>query len=308
MKFVLPDPSDLSEADKAKLKSLGEATFYEEMPATEEEVIQRIDGAEMIAVSWINVTENIIRSSPNLKYIVVLAVGYDQIDLKAASVADVKVINCPTHNALAVAEYTIGLIFAVTRRILEANLFLREGNWNQQRFRGVELRGKQLGLIGYGNSGREVEKLAIALGMHVSHATSKTSPTDLDRLIATSDILSLHLPLTEQSRHLIDERRLNLLKPSAYLINTARGAIVDQQALIKILNQKRIAGAALDVFEDEPVSGLPTREMLELIRLGNVVATPHIAYNSEEMAARLGAELIANIQACIEGKPINVVN
>jgi phosphoglycerate dehydrogenase-like enzyme len=308
MKVVLPDPSDLLEADKTKLKSLGEVTFYEEMPVTEAEVIQRIDGAELIALSWVDITETIIRSNPNLKYIVALAVGYDQIDLEAASAANVKVINCPTHNALAVAEYTIGLIFAVTRRILEANLFLREGNWNQQRFRGVELRGKKLGLIGYGNSGRAVEKLAIALGMEVNHATSKTSPNDLDQLIATSDILSLHLPLTERSRHLIDERRLNLLKPSAYLINTARGAIVDQQALIKILNQKRIAGAALDVFEDEPVSGIPTREMLELIRLGNVVATPHIAYNSEEMAARLGAELIANIQACIEGKPINVVN
>lgn len=308
MKVVLPDPSDLLEADKTKLKSLGEVTFYEEMPVTEAEVIQRIDGAELIALSWVDITETIIRSNPNLKYIVALAVGYDQIDLEAASAANVKVINCPTHNALAVAEYTIGLIFAVTRRILEANLFLREGNWNQQRFRGVELRGKKLGLIGYGNSGRAVEKLAIALGMEVNHATSKTSPNDLDQLIATSDILSLHLPLTERSRHLMDERRLNLLKPSAYLINTARGAIVDQQALIKILNQKRIAGAALDVFEDEPVSGIPTREMLELIRLGNVVATPHIAYNSEEMAARLGAELIANIQACIEGKPINVVN
>ena len=308
MKIVFPDYIDLTEKHLTQIKSLGEVTIYDDIPEEEEEIIKRITGAELIIVSWGSITEKIIKSTPSLKYIIVSAVGYDSIDIKAATEAGIKVINCPTHDTAAVAEYTICLILAVTRRIVEASIDLKNGKWDKQKYVGTELSGKKLCLIGYGNIGKKVSQFATSFGMDVSHTNSKTPPNELDELIASADVVSLHLPSTEESKQLIDERKLNLMKKSAYLINTARGAIVDQKALLTALKEKRIAGAALDVFEDEPVTGNPTEEILQLTKLDNVVATPHIAYNTEETTMNLGNELIANIQACINGSPINVVN
>ncbi len=308
MKIVLPDYLYLMETHENQLKNLGEVTIYDDIPSEEEEIIDRIKGAELIIVSWVSITENIIKNNPSLKYIIVSAVGYDFVDIKAATKAGVKVINCPTHNMLAVAEYTIALILSVTRKLVAANVSLRSGNWHTHEYVGTELSGKKLGLIGYGNIARKVAQLAAGFGMEIIYADSKTPPNQLDELITAADILSLHLPLSGQSKYLIDQRRLNLMKKSAYLINTARGAIIDQKALTTALKAGRIAGAALDVFENEPIAGSPSEEIMQLIQLDNVVATPHIAYNTEETALRLGEELIGNIQACINDSPINVVN
>jgi phosphoglycerate dehydrogenase-like enzyme len=308
MQIVLPDYFDLSDADRTRLHSLATVTRYEDTIDDEAEIIQRIQGAELITAAWIHISDRVIRSAPGLKYIVLPAVGYDNVDLNAATAAGIQVCNCPTHNATAVAEYTIALIFALTRHIVTANTALRSGSWYPDAFKGVELSGKKLGLIGYGGIGRQVEKLAIALGMQVHHATSKTPPDQLDALIASVDILSLHLPLNAHTRHLIDRRRLSLMRRSAYLINTARGAIIDQSALLNALKENRFAGAALDVYENEPVSGTPNSEILELVQLKNVVATPHIAYNTQEMTVNLGQELLHTIAACIQGKPVNLVN
>ena len=308
MKIVLPDYIYFTENHEAQLKSLGEITIYNDIPKTEEQIISRIAGAELITAAWVDITEQIIKANPSLKYIMIPGVGYDNVDVKAATAAGVKVINSPKHNIDAVAEYTIALILIVTKKIVAANNSLKKGNWDTQDYVGTELSGRKLCLIGYGNIGRKVAQLASSFGMDVSYANSKTSASQLDELIASADILSLHLPVTKQSKYLIDERRLNLMKKSAYLINTARGAIADQKALLKVLKQGRIAGAALDVFENEPVTGKPSEEILELAQLDNVVGTPHIAYNTEETASRLGEELIENIQACLTGSPINVVN
>lgn len=308
MNIVLVDNLELGEQHISQLKQLGEVTIYRGVTDDEQEIIERIINAELITASWVYITEEIIKRSPTLKYIVVPAVGSDRIDISAATAAGIKVINCPTHNAAAVAEYTLGLMLAVTRRIVEANRDLNKGNWNPERYTGTELRGKQLTLIGYGSSGRLVASLAQGFGMQVRHANSQTPPHQLDELIASADMISLHLPLTPQSRHLIDARRLKLMKKGTYLINTSRGAIVDQKALLGALQNRDIAGAALDVYENEPVAGNPTPEMMQLLQLDNVVATPHIAYNTEEMTIRLGEELIANIEACLAGNPVNVVN
>lgn len=308
MKIVLPDFVDLIEQHEAELKSLGEVTIYNDLPEQEAEIIKRIADAEIITASWVNFSKKIINSNPQLKYIIATAVGYDFIDVDAATAAEIKVINCPTHNAAAVAEYTIGLILAITRKIVAASQDLQQGKWQTQIYIGTELSSKNLTLIGHGTIARKVAQLASNFGMNVSYANSKTSSQQLDELIAHADILSLHLPLTAQTQHLIDERRLNLIKESAYLINTARGAIIDQTALLAALKAKRIAGAALDVFADEPVTEEPNQEILQLAQLDNVVATPHIAYHTAETAVRLGEELIANIKACLQGNPINVVN
>jgi len=313
MKIVFSDYIDLVYVELAKtylnqLKDLGEVTIYQDIPSTDSEIIDRITDAEIITIGWINITESIIKSTPKLRYIIISGVGYDNVDMKAATAAGIKVVNSPKHNTLAVAEYTIALIFNITKKIVAANIDLRQGNWHTQNYVGTELSGKKLGLIGYGNVAQKVAQLATNFGMKVSYANSKTSANQLDELIADSDILSLHLPLTKQSRQLIDARRLNLMKKSAYLINTARGAIIDQTALLKVLQERRIAGAALDVFENEPLTGNPSAEILQLAQLDNVVGTPHIAYNTEETALRLSEELLENIQACIKGTPINVVN
>jgi phosphoglycerate dehydrogenase-like enzyme len=299
---------DLSETYLNELQKFGEVVIYQDIPTTESEIVQRISGAEIITVGWINVTSSIIKSSPSLKYIIVSGVGYDNVDITAATTAGIKVINSPKHNTLAVAEYTMALILNVTKQIIAANTSLKNGSWNTQNYLGIELNGKNLGLIGYGNIAQQVAKLATNFGMNVSYANSQTPASVLDQLIAKADILSLHLPLTKQSKHLIDERRLNLMKKSAYLINTARGSIVDQKALLKVLKAGHIAGAALDVFENEPLTAKPSPEILQLAQLDNVVATPHIAYNTEETAVRLSEELLENILACIKGNPINVVN
>lgn len=308
MNCVFPDPIDLLPGDRDALMQLGQMTFYDDTPGSEAATIERVQQAEIIAPSWVDISAGVIAACDRLKYIIVPAVGYDQIDVDAATQAGIAVINCPTHNADAVAEYTVGLIFAITRHMLQANLALRQQQWEPIRFKGTELRGKTLTLVGYGNSGQATGKLAAALGMKVNWTRSHTSPEELDQAIATADILSLHLPLTPQSYHLIDARRLALMQPSAYLINTARGAIVDPEALTQALRQGQLAGAALDVFENEPVIGAPSPQIQALVQLDNVVATPHIAYNTTEMVQRLGAELSQNIQACMAGQPINRVN
>lgn len=308
MKIVVPDYIDLTEDDKAYIQTLGNVTVYTDFIEAPEVLLRRIQDADITVISWIDVPAQVIEQCPQLKYIIVPAVGYDHVDVPAATKAGVKVINCPTHNALAVAEYTIGLMLALTHRIVEASVALPEQPWNPSYFRGVELAGKTLGLIGYGTIGRKVEQMAEMLGMTVQRATSTTTEAELDRLIAKADILSLHVPLTPQTHHLLSDRRLRLMKSSAYLINTARGAIVDQSALYQILQEGAIAGAALDVFNHEPVKGMPSDEILGLAALPNVIATPHIAYNTEETVERLGKELIDNIQACLNRSPINVVN
>lgn len=308
MKIAILDYIQLAEQHIKMLKELGDVVRYDDIPMSERECIKRISGAEIIITSWVDITENIIQNSPPLKFIVVPAVGYENVDVKAASRIGITVSNCPTHNTQAVAEHTIALILLVARKIIEANTCLKGGEWKPPKYMGIELKNKRLGLIGYGNIGRTVAHIAQNIGMKISYANSKTPPDELDQLIANSDFVSLHLPITDKTIHLIDERRLLLMKKDAYLINTARGAILDQKALIKVLKSGHLAGVALDVFENEPHSGKLSGEFLDLVRYHNVVATPHMGFNTHEASYRLGEELIANITAIISGNPIHVVS
>lgn len=305
MTIVLPDKINISDDYKNKLRALG-AEVFDDLPDAAE-LKTRIKDAEIITASYVDITPDIIDAAPNLKYIVVPAVGYEWVDTDYAASKGITTLNCPTFNSQAVAEHAISLLMAVNRNLITGTDELRAGKWNPQALVGNELAGKKLGLIGYGNAGTRIEKIATVLGLGVSYINSKSTAGEVDTLISNSDFVIICAPLNDSTRNLIDERRLNLLKSTAILVNVGRGAILDQNALIELLKNKKIRGAGLDVFDGEPLTGVPSATIVELAKLPNVVATPHIAYNTEEINDKQGAEILANIQSCVESSPINVV-
>lgn len=307
MKIVIPDHIELTTNHTNLLKTLPNSTVYTDKPQPET-IVERIKDAELITANWIDITREIINQAPKLRYIVVPAVGYEWIDVQTATAKGIKVLNCPKQNSAAVANMTMTLILAVTRRIIEANNDLKNGIWNPSGYTGVELSGKTLGLLGYGNIGKNVEKLAQGLGLEVIHTNSQSTAEEIDRMLQVSDIISLHAPLTDKTKGIIDERRLGLMKKGAYFINTARGAEVDENALYSALQSGHLAGAGLDVFQNETFGNTTPDSIKKLALLPNVVATPHMAFDTDATQERLGEELLANIQACLDEKPINVVN
>lgn len=305
MKIVLPDKINISDEYKTKIKELG-AEVFEDLP-DRDELKKRIGDAEIITASYVDITPGVIDATPHLKYIIVPAVGYEWVDTKYAASKGITTLNCPTFNSQAVAEHAMTLLMAVNRNVITGLDELRTGKWNPQSLVGFELSDKKLGLIGYGNVGTRIEKIATVLGMSVSHINSKSTSDEVDNLISYSDYLIICAPLNNGTRNLVDERRLKLLKPTAVLVNVGRGAVVDQNALIQLLKDKKIRGAGLDVFDGEPLTGVPSDTIVELAKLPNVIATPHMAYNTEEINDKQGAEILANLQSCIAGSPINVV-
>ncbi|MBD0330101.1 MAG: D-glycerate dehydrogenase [Thermoleophilia bacterium] len=219
-----------------------------------------------------------------LRVIAQYGVGHDNVDLAAATARGVVVTNTPDVLTGATAELTIALLLALARRVAEGDRLVRRGDpWSLSPtfLLGTGLAGRTLGVVGWGRIGREVGRLAAAHGMRVVHA-SRSSGIPLDRLLADADAVSLHTPLTPETRHLLGEEALARMRPGALLVNTSRGAVVDEQALVRALLAGRLAGAALDVFEDEP------DVHPELRRLENVVLTPHIASATHEAREAMG--------------------
>ncbi|MEM4576761.1 MAG: hydroxyacid dehydrogenase [Candidatus Nezhaarchaeales archaeon] len=235
-------------------------------------------------------TRDIIMEACNLKVIGRAGVGLDNIDIKAASEKNIKVVSTPQASTVAVAEATVALILSLARMIPEATRTLKEGLWLKNKFMGFELRGKVLGIIGFGRIGKAVAKRALSFEMKViaydirdirkeAESMGVKVASTLEELLKESDIVTLHIPLNENTRRMIGEREISLMKDGAILVNTSRGGIVDTKALLKALKNGKLSGAALDVFENEPPK---TEEEWELIRLPNVVATPHIASQTLE--------------------------
>lgn len=240
-----------------------------------------------------------------LKIVANVAVGYDNIDLKAAKERGVIVTNTPDVLTGAVAEFTWGMILAITRRLGESERLVRRGDWKGWGFdflTGTELAGKQLGVIGAGRIGRDVARRAAAFDMRVVFGGRQAGADvdghpviPIDDALASSDIVSIHVPLRPDTRQLIDARAIGLMKPSAFLINTARGAVVDEAALAEALASRRIAGAALDVFEREPIvhAGLMTLE--------NVVLLPHLGSATVETRTAMAELAARNVSAVLKG-------
>ncbi len=288
------------------LKNAGFDIVYEEYP-DEERLIELVRDVDAIIVrSKPKVTRRVIEAAPKLKVIGRAGVGLDNIDLEAAKERGIKVVNSPGASSRSVAELAVGLMFAVARKIAFADRKMREGVWAKKQCMGIELEGKTIGIIGFGRIGYEVAKITNALGMNVllydpypKEERAKEVGgkfVELEKLLRESDVVTLHVPLIDATYHLINEERLKLMKKSAILINAARGAVVDTEALVKALREGWIAGAGLDVFEEEP---LPADH--PLTKLDNVVLTPHIGASTEEAQMRAGVQVAEQIVEILKG-------
>jgi D-3-phosphoglycerate dehydrogenase len=250
----------------------------------------------LVVRSATKVTREIIEAGDKLKFIARAGAGLDNIDLKTAEVRDVKVLNTPEAPAVAVAELVMGLMLTWARRISQADASMKQGRWEKTKLVGTELRGKKLGIVGTGRVGRAVayrarafEMKLLAYDIELNHEFAKKAGVqyvDLKTLLRESDYVTLHVPLMPQTEHIIGEREFELMKPTAVLVNTARGGIIDEAALVKALKEKEIAGACLDVYEREPPEGSP------LLKLPNVILMPHLGASSKE-AQREAAVLAA---------------
>lgn len=292
----------------------------------------RFNDAE-IATIFINTRMDgkLISKFPRLKFIATLSTGFDHIDLKACQLRGIGISNVPFYGEKTVAEYTIGLMLILSRKICQAAAHTKNEDFSLRNLTGVDLNGKTLGLIGVGRIGRQVIRMAGALEMNVIAYDINEDPrlsrelgfkyVTLDFLLRSSDIISIHAPLNDRTYHLINIDRVKLIKRGAYLVNTARGAIVDTKALRYALDRRILAGAALDVLEgeedireerellkrgiSEPKSWLTFIENHLLLKEKNVIVTPHNAFNSRDALNRIVETTVENIKAFLEGERLN---
>jgi glyoxylate reductase len=280
-----------------------------------DELIARVRGKQaLIAMLPDTVDRAVLEAGlPDLKVVAAVAVGINNIDAKTASELGVVVTNTPDVLTESTADMAWALILSIMRRVAEGDRLVRRGGWKAWAFdfmMGTELRGKQLGIVGFGRIGRAVAARAAAFGVRVAYFArtpqagrvavgkeTQAEPMPLDRLLATSDIVSLHCPLTPETRHLIDQAALARMKRSAYLINTSRGPVVDEAALAWALKNRLIAGAGLDVYENEPAV-LP-----DLLALENVVLSPHLGSATGETRTAMADLAARNVVAVLTGQP-----
>lgn len=279
----------------------------------ERELLEIIGNYDALVVrSATKVTKALIEAGKKLKVIGRAGTGVDNIDLEAAAKNRIAVVNAPEGNVLAVAELVFGMMLALARRLAKADSSLRKKNWDKSRLKGFELSGKTLGVVGLGRIGKEVAKRALAFGMHVVAYDPfvKEFPdveiVSLDRLLETSDIITIHVPLMKQTENMIGLAEFAKMKQDAILINCARGGIVDEDALYEALAGGKIAGAGLDVFAREPpFSGAGSR----LLELDNVILTPHIGASTGEAQKKCGIEVAEQVSKFLKtGKAENLVS
>lgn len=276
-----------------------------------------LDCEALVTWGFLRVDAGLLDAAPLLRIAANIAVGYDNLDVAELARRGVWATNTPSDFAVPTAEVALGLMISVMRRIAEGERYIRAGAWHAPvpgRFDGPSLAGKRLGLVGFGAIGREVAVRARAFGMEIAYHARHRADAEveralgathlsLDELLATSDVVSLHVPLTAETRHLIDAPALARMKPTAYLVNTARGRVVDQEALIGALRDGALAGAGLDVFADEP-------EVPEaLLELPNVAIAPHLGGASIEGRRAAQRTALANVRAVLRGDdPLTPVN
>lgn len=294
MRIVIAD--DMEEAVVREIGKLGK-TIYK--PAELKAALA--DADVLIVRSATRVTAELLRSAPKLRLVARAGVGLDNVDAAACAARGIKVMNTPGASTNAVAELALALILASFRNVQKAHLQMKQGRWEKKTLTGREIEGKTLGIIGYGRIGSTLAAKAGALGMNVlaynpppRHDDGKARFVELDELLAKSDVVLLHASLTEKDRNLINRQSIAKMKDGAYLINTARGELVDEDALYEACKTGKLSGAALDVYRAEPYKG-------KLLELDNVYLTPHLGAATKEAQERIGTELVKILKAELEG-------
>ncbi|MBS4200580.1 D-2-hydroxyacid dehydrogenase [Bacillus sp. FJAT-49732] len=307
------NPGDL---DWKGLESFGNVTIYDRTNA--DEIIPRSADAQIVLTNKTPMTRETISALPNLQYIGVLATGYNIIDTEAAKERGIIVTNVPTYSTQSVAQLVFALLLELCHHVGRHSDAVHEGEWTRSidfsftKSPLIELADKTIGLIGLGRIGRQTAQIAQAFGMRVL-AVGSGRPTppevsgvewvELEELMERSDVVSLHCPLTPATEKLINAEKITLLKKSAFLINTSRGPLIDEQALAHALNEGRLAGAAVDVLSTEP----PAADN-PLLSASNCIITPHIAWATKEARERLMEIAVNNVQSFIKGNTVNIVN
>ena len=317
MKIVVLDGYTLNPGDLSwqSLQQLGEAIIYDR--STKSETTGRIADADIVLTNKAVLTADIIEKAAKLKYIGVVATGYNVVDMAAASKRNITVTNVPTYGSASVAQLTFAIILELVTHVYEYAQSVHNGDWarsrdfSYQRKTIMELQNKTLGIIGLGKIGQAVAAIALSFNMQViaSHKHPQRDRVhgvhfvDEDTCFREADIVSLHCPLNDQNKYFVNHRLLSTMKPSAFLINTSRGNLVNEEDLAQALNSGKIAGAGLDVLSAEP----PTADN-PLLHAKNCLITPHIAWASYESRSRLMKGVVKNVQAFLAGIPVNVVS
>lgn len=322
MKLVILDGHALNPGDMSydQLKEFGQLEFYERTPP--ELVVERMRDADIVFLNKVTITKEILDQCQKLKYIGVFATGYNVIDTAAARERGVVVTNIPSYSTMAVAQATFALLLELTNGVHAHNQSVQNGDWIKSpdfcywTHPLAELLGKTFGIVGFGSIGQAVAKIANSFGMKViAHSRTakkiqdfskdnfKVESVSLDELLAQSDIVSLHCPLTSDNNGMINQASLDKMKDGAILLNTARGPLIDEAAVRKALDAKKLSGFAADVLSQEPMS-----KDCPLLGTPNCVITPHVAWAAKETRERLLGIALDNLRKFLAGTPINVVN
>lgn len=317
MNIVVLDGYALNPGDQTweGFEKLGEVTVYDRTPA--EQVVSRARGAEAILTNKTPLSQEVLAQLPRLKYIGVLATGYNVIDVGAATEKNIIVSNVPDYGSYSVAQLTFALLLELCHHVQRHSDSVRDGKWSASKdwcywdYPLVELAGKTMGIIGFGSIGEKVGDIASSFGMNLLGASRRRSDqsrrknfrwASIEELLRESDVVSIHAPLTPETKGLINRDALHTMKQSAFLINTSRGPIIVDSDLAAALNSGVIAGAGIDVLSAEP----PPADN-PLFTAKNCIITPHIAWATQEARRRLMAMAVENLRAFVEGRPVNVV-
>jgi len=319
MKIVILDgytenPGDLS---WAQIEQFGELTVYDRTPHDEAEIIRRIADAEVVFTNKTPVSRAVFEACPGIKYVSVLATGYNIVDVQAARERDISVSNVPAYGTAAVGQFAIALLLELCHHVAHHSQAVHEGRWEHNAdwcfwdYPLVELDGKTLGIIGFGRIGQTTGRIAKAMGMRVlAHSRSERPEgreiaeyVDLDTLLARSDVIALHCPLFPETEKIINAGTISKMRDGVMIINNSRGQLIDEQALADALNSGKVAAAGLDVVSTEPIRGDNP-----LLTAKNCLITPHISWAPKEARQRIMDCSEKNLRAYLEGEPVNVVN
>ena len=292
-----------------KLSELGEVINISDSKTKTEELISNIVDTDIVVIrSSTKINKDILQEANKLKIIARCGVGIDNIDIEEATNKEIYVTNSPNANIISVAELTIGLIISAARNIHTSNNSLKDKKWDRNKFLGTELYKKQLGLIGFGRAAKEVAKRLTAFGMdivfydpYVEASEDEANKVELDELLKTSDVISIHVVKNEETKNMINDEKLNLIKKGGILVNTSRGGIIDEESLFQKANEDLIF-AGLDVFSQEPP------DINETFSKSNIVTTPHLGASTYEAQLKAGLETVQNVSDILNGELSSVLN